>query len=673
MARNLEALRVTRTLAEVAAGITRATTSREAMRRLVSAVAPMGFDLVAIGTLDPERTTLCLLTRGPGTDDRWHDVPLVGGTGDPFADVLRTGETIELPRGDRLAFDRYPGLLPGRPAVRDRAWRFVPFAWAGIVHGVIAVAAPDTGDFEESDRLVVDILASEAARVLERCAGFPGIGQWIWNTVTGDIEWSDTKRALHGVALDGPAPTHDEFLALVHPDDLPGFVEAFRDAAARHEAYDVEARGRAADGSWRWMRCRGRPVRGSDGVVRWHGSDEDITDRKAAERERRELQDRMQQAQKLESLGTLAGGIAHDFNNLLVGVLGNVSLVRRELPAGSTAQPMLEDIERGAQRAAELTRQLLAYAGRGRFVLKVLDIAEVVLEMRALLGTAISKRARLQVEAEPGEAWVETDPTQLRQVVMNLLTNASDALEGGDGLVTVRTGIRFCDRACLEGTHAGGQLPEGRYVFVEVADTGRGIDEALVPRIFEPFYSTKAAGHGLGLAATLGIVRAHKGTIQVDTAPGRGSTFRVLLPLGPRPGRVTPPKAAHNHAEWRPGGVVLVVDDEPAVRQVVRRALERAGFTGEEAADGAAAVNRFAELRGCTAVLLDLTMPEMSGDDVLRAIRAQAPGQPVVLMSGYNEQDVTSRMLGRGHAGFLQKPFTVAELLGAVRAAVEPD
>jgi CheY-like chemotaxis protein len=292
--------------------------------------------------------------------------------------------------------------------------------------------------------------------------------------------------------------------------------------------------------------------------------------------------------------------------------------------------------------------------------------------MRALLGTAVSKKARLHVEAAPGDAWVEADPTQLRQVVMNLITNASDALDGGDGLITVRTGVRRCDRAYLESTHVDVLLPEGDYVFVEVTDTGRGIDARLLPRIFEPFYTTKITGHGLGLAATLGIVRGHKGTIKVYSEPGRGSAFRVLLPLAQRPGRVTPPRGVNAHADWRPGGVILVVDDEPTVRQVARRALERAGFVVEEATDGADAVRKFEALPQCTAVLLDLTMPEMSGDDVLRAMRTRVPDQAVVLMSGYNEQDVTNRVVGRGHAGFLQKPFTVAELLGAVRAAVEP-
>ena len=674
MPRNLEALRVTRTLSEVAAGITRSTPSRAATRRLMATLAPMGFDIIAVGTLDAARDTLWMLSRaqGPtGPNEQWNDVPVSHTVRLPFLDVLRSGEPMELPYPARAALERYPDLARGRPQALDRAWRFVPLTWAGIVHGVIGIASPGAEDFQEPDRLVVDIFASETARVLERCAGLPGLAQWSWNTVTGDVEWSDTKRLLHGAPLDGPAPSYGDFLRLLHPEDKPAFVTSVGAATARLDAYDVEARAQMADGSYRWLRCRAHPIRGTDGVVRWYGTDEDITDRKTAERERRDLQAKMQQAQKLESLGTLAGGIAHDFNNLLVGVLGNVTLVRRELPMESGTQAMLEDIERGAQRAADLTRQLLAYAGKGRFVIKTLDVAEVVLEMRALLGTAVSKRARLHLEAPVGEAWVEADPTQLRQVVMNLITNASDALGDTDGLVTVRTGVRQCDRTYLESTHVDVQLPEGAYVFVEVTDTGRGIAPEALFRIFEPFYTTKLAGHGLGLAATLGIVRGHKGTIKVYSEPGRGSAFRVLLPLAERPGRRTPPKGVDAHADWRPTGTVLVVDDEATVRQVARRALERAGFAVVEATDGADAVRRFRAEGPFAAVLLDLTMPELPGDEVLRAIRSDAPEQAVVLMSGYNEQDVTNRVVGRGHAGFLQKPFTVAELLGAVRTAVE--
>jgi signal transduction histidine kinase len=674
MPRNLLGLKVSRALSEVAAGITRALHSREAQRRLMQAMQPMGFETLAIAMYDVDDGLLRILSIAPGLDgvtERYEELPYDEALRLPFLDVMRTGKPVSLPWPAAAAVTMYPDLMHAGQKILDRAWMTLPLTWAGVVHGAVGIGSPEPRDFDEAESIVAGIFVTEVARVMERCVGVPGLAQWSWNTASGDVEWSDSKRRFHGATLDGPAPSVDAFLQLIHADDRADFTGVVAAASDTMEPYDVEARVRNADGSWRWLRCRAYAVQGDDGTVCWYGTDEDITERKEAERERRDLQAKLQQAQKLESLGTLAGGIAHDFNNLLVGVLGNVTLAQQEISAASPAHQMLDDIERGAQRAAELTRQLLAYAGKGRFVVKTVDMADIVLEMRALLGSAISKRARLHIEAPQGVAWVEADATQLRQVVMNLITNASDALENADGLITVRTGVRSADRAYLESTHVDVLLPEGDYVFVEVTDTGRGIEQSTLSRIFDPFFSTKTSGHGLGLAATLGIVRGHRGTVKVYSEPGKGSAFRVLLPVAEAPGRRSPPRGIATFEDWRPGGTVLVVDDESAVRLVARRALERAGFTVVEAVNGAEAVAHFGTLSACAAVLLDLTMPELSGDEVLRMIRQQVPTQAVVLMSGYNEQDVTNRVVGRGHARFLQKPFTVMELLGAVRGAIE--
>jgi CheY-like chemotaxis protein len=330
--------------------------------------------------------------------------------------------------------------------------------------------------------------------------------------------------------------------------------------------------------------------------------------------------------------------------------------------------PLLADIQLAAERAADLTRQLLAYSGKGRFVVEALDVNRVVDEMAHLLSTVISKKASLRFALRPDLPMVKADATQLRQVVMNLITNASDALAGKVGLINVTSGTVDADAEYLASAFVGDPLPPGPYVFLEVSDTGAGMDPATQERIFDPFFTTKFTGHGLGLAAVLGILRSHRGTIKVYSEPGRGSTFKVLLPAAlDGTSEATAPRAAIAH----PGvGLVLVCDDDAAVRAVAARVLEGAGYAVITAADGLEAVQRFAERSGeIVAVLLDMTMPGLSGDEVFRELRRRREDVRVVLSSGYNEQDATSHFVGKGLAGFLPKPWRPDDLLAAVRRA----
>ena len=419
----------------------------------------------------------------------------------------------------------------------------------------------------------------------------------------------------------------------------------------------------------RWVSVLAYPCEG--GVVAML---EDITARRHAELElvesRRALEERsrfeaqMQQAQKLESLGVLAGGIAHDFNNLLVGILGNASLALLDLEHQSEARRSVEEIEQAAQRAAELTRQLLAYAGKGRFVVEVVDASTIVQEMATLLRTAVSKSAAVQLDLEPGLPRIEVDATQFRQVVMNLITNASDAITGGPGAIVIRTGRATITEAGLPhavpGTHA---LP-GDYVVVEVRDTGVGMDETAVTRIFDPFYSTKFTGRGLGLAATLGIVRGHRGAIETISAPDVGTTMRLYFPVSTRRKVASEPRPPHG---WTGSGEVLIVDDEESVRSVSAALLRRRGFEVVIATDGHEAVGALADRPDrFTFVLLDLTMPGMDGEATFLALRALDPALRVILMSGYSESEVTRMFEGHDIAGFLQKPFRAEELYDVV-------
>ena len=410
----------------------------------------------------------------------------------------------------------------------------------------------------------------------------------------------------------------------------------------------------------------GEPI----GVI---ASGQDITGLKRLEAERRALEAKVQHAQKLESLGVLAGGIAHDFNTLLVGILGNASLALMDLPDESPLREIVADIETTALRAADLTKQMLAYSGKGRFVVHAVDVNALVREMAQLLQTVISKRAALRFAFEPSLPCIDADATQLRQIVMNLITNASDAIGANDGVITLRTGLRQASHEYLRSSYVDDELPEGRYAFIEVEDSGCGMDAETIDRIFDPFFSTKFTGRGLGLAATLGIVRGHHGTIKVESTPGRGTLFTILLPCPATPSAGIQDVAVTRRERFRGSGAVLVVDDDETVRLVAQHMLERSGFTVLTARDGSEGVSTFAAKRDhISLVLLDLTMPSLGGEEAFRAMRQMRPDVRVVLMSGYSRHELAARYGAEGLAGFIQKPFRLEELESCLTSALEP-
>ncbi len=417
------------------------------------------------------------------------------------------------------------------------------------------------------------------------------------------------------------------------------------------------------DGSPAWLRTSKAPLRDEEGrVIGVLGTYEDITDRKRAEEDRRRLEAQLLHAQKLESLGVLAGGIAHDFNNLLVALLGNAELAVAELPPVSPVLPYLRNIEAASCRAAELCRQMLAYSGRGSFAVEALDLSEVVRETTHMLEVSISKKARLRYDLADGLPAVEVDPTQIRQVVMNMITNASEAIGDRSGEITLSTAVADCDRATLTATVVDDGLPEGRYVVLEVADTGCGMSPEVQRRVFDPFFSTKFAGRGLGMAAVLGIVRGHRGAIRVDSTPELGTRVRALFPASREAACSRPDRTSLPSGESA-GGTVLVVDDDDNVRPVTQMMLERLGFQVLLACDGREGLDVFRAHRGeIVCVLLDLTMPEMDGEETLAALRELDPRVRVILSSGYNQLEVVQRFAGRGLAGFVQKPYRLADL-----------
>ncbi|QXE92170.1 PAS domain-containing protein [Geomonas subterranea] len=387
----------------------------------------------------------------------------------------------------------------------------------------------------------------------------------------------------------------------------------------------------------------------------------DLTERKQLENEKRLIEAQMLHVQKLESLGVLAGGIAHDFNNILMVVLGNADLALLRLPPGSPACENLVQIEQAASRAADLARQMLAYSGRGKFVIENLDLTRVVQEMAPMLEVSISKKALLRYDLAPDLPPVSGDATQLHQVILNLVINASEAIGDGTGVISISTKLTECDRAYLSESWVDDRLPEGAYVVLEVSDTGCGIDREVIPKIFDPFFTTKFTGRGLGMAAVLGIVRAHKGAIKVYSEKGKGSSFRLLLPCVH--GAADHPEPSPLRELWRGSGTVLLADDEESIRVLGSDMLRALGFDVTLACDGREAVELFKTgMDDIVCVLLDLTMPYLDGEQTFRALRAIKPDVKVIMSSGYNEQEVSQKFAGAGLSGFIQKPYKVVEM-----------
>jgi len=405
-----------------------------------------------------------------------------------------------------------------------------------------------------------------------------------------------------------------------------------------------------------------------------HKNDElsrEINERRRMEKEQRMLQDKMQQAQKLESLGLMAGGIAHDFNNILMAVLGNVELARLETPEGSPVFEYLKDIDKASCRAAELARQMLIYSGRGHASIQGVDLNEMVKDMTSILKVSLGKRIHLDYDLEQELPLVDGDLTQIRQVLMNLVINAAEAIGKDNGTITLRTGVIQYDKAMFMALWLKEDLPEGKYVFMDVIDTGSGMDETTLKRIFDPFFTTKFTGRGLGLAAVLGIIKGHSGTIDVASQIGKGTRFRIILPLGRRAvcnGKSAPSEVA---LDWKGEGIILLVDDEATIRDLGRRMLERLGFSVLEANDGNEAIELFKmHSSRIRCVMLDMTMPDLNGKEVFNGIRQIDPVAKVVLCSGYIEENMADHFPDWKVSGFLQKPYKLETLITLLRSVL---
>ncbi len=428
-------------------------------------------------------------------------------------------------------------------------------------------------------------------------------------------------------------------------------------------------------GTLKWFETFKTPINDSRGtVIGTVGLARDITESKRHEEQRRQLERRMQQTQKLESLGVLAGGIAHDFNNLLVGVLANAELgltAARQTHASRVIFDRLNDVRKAALHAAELTNQMLAYAGRAHFDVRPLSLSEVIREMGHLLDASISKKARVEYELAPELPAVQADIAQMRQVVMNLIINASEALGDRVGTIVVRTGIQDVTDE-LEDLYGPSALALGRYVFLEVTDDGSGMSDETRTRLFEPFFTTKFTGRGLGLSAVQGIVRGHGGGIVLRTALGQGTSIRVLMPPSVAAATSVVRRAPVVASEWSATGLVLLVDDDAHVRTVTELLLRDIGFEVLALATGRDAIREFRErAEQVRAVVLDVTMPDLGGDQVLRELRLRRADVPVLLCSGYSQEEMGDRFAASDLASFLQKPYAFDTLRSRLRELLE--
>jgi two-component system cell cycle sensor histidine kinase/response regulator CckA len=469
-----------------------------------------------------------------------------------------------------------------------------------------------------------------------------------------------------------------DFESLTAADLLPAdaalvVTEQEAQAIARRMPVSVE-RDLIVDGKALVLDTTVSPVLDADGnPMGTTGISRDITDRKRVEAERRHAEDQMRHAQKLESLGVLAGGIAHDFNNLLAEILGNAELARRELAPDSSTLALFNDIEASAMRAAELTRQMLAYSGKAQLESRPLDLSATIDAMSDALRKSISGNATLRLQLPPDLPLVDADLSQIQQVVTNLVINASEALKDGVGSITVRTERTEISAGELSRLDAQGEVREGAYVVIEVSDTGVGMFAETKEKMYDPFFTTKFVGRGLGLPAVLGILRGHHGGIIAHSVVGRGTTFRVLFPAltaGGSPA-VAPPRAAAPITAEHGREVVLIVDDEPGVLRTATRIIEHAGFSVVTAGDGVEAVALIKE-RGSSIslVLLDMVMPRLSGLDALRAIREIMPGLPVVLTSGFTGESTADRVGDLELVKFISKPYRMNDLIAAVRTLI---
>jgi len=543
---------------------------------------------------------------------------------------------------------------------------------SGAITGLIGIAHDITAMKEAAEEM-----ARMRQRLIDHVDNSPlAVVEW---SPEGRIErWAGQAETIFGWSAAEALGRTSEDLDLVHPEDRAAVSQINRELLGGGAHHNV-SRNRNLTKTGRELHCvwNNSILRDAEGrPLSLLSLAADVTERvlaeetaRQAEAERAELERKLLEAQKRESLGVLAGGIAHDFNNLLTGILGHASLLAENTAAAPDLREHVGEIETIAARAADMCKQMLAYSGRGRFVLQQLDLAAVVQETAKLLQFSINKKIMMRFHFGFALPLVMADATQLRQIIMNLVINAAEAIGDRHGAIDVSTSVVHATPQLFAAAVLAPELPEGDYVCLEVSDSGSGMPADVKARIFDPFFTTKFTGRGLGLAAVLGIVQGHGGALLVESEEGEGTKFRVLFPAADRAVDVSPAaEPPPPSLPWPRGSRVLVVDDEPIVQRIAADILRALGFEIVLAPDGREAIDLFCSAPGeFLFVMLDLTMPEMDGEETFRELRRLDPRVRVLLMSGFDEVETTARFTGLGLAGFIQKPFKLATVREKLR------
>jgi PAS domain S-box-containing protein len=538
-------------------------------------------------------------------------------------------------------------------------------------------------DVTERERMIEERDRQNRLLVLSQSAA--RIGGFAMENATGTLFWTDEIYNIVGVSPDSFELTAGSGLSFLDERGRKRFTVAMRRCAEKGRPFDIVLPVKTARGRSIVVRFIGLPqMRGHD-IVGVYGSMQDITESHRQQEERARFEEQLSQTQRLESLGVLAGGIAHDFNNILTGILGNASLLAFDVEPGREPPAALTQIELSARRAADLCRQLVSYSGQRAVDSKPVDIDQLIRETSSLVSHSISKKARLSIAAKSDGATVLADSTQIQQVIMNLVINASESLVGGAGEIKVHTTIVDASRISPAEFHLAPDEFHGKYLSIEVADTGSGMTPDTLKRIFDPFFTTKFTGRGLGLAAVRGIVQAHRGALKVTSVPQAGTTFVVLLPLHrmaepsltPVVPAVTTTASATTTAiagadgSSTTGGDILLSDDEETIRSLTRHVLRRHGYNVHATTNGEEALEAFYARDGrFSAAVLDMTMPRLGGEEVLRAIRTTHPRLPVLMISGYSEAAARLDILRDGHTAFLAKPFTASDFTRTLKEVI---
>ena len=563
---------------------------------------------------------------------------------DPVARVLATGAVVGLANHTQLV-----ARGGARTHIADSA---APIrSGDGETDGVVLVFR----DVGEEYRLREKSRAAEER--MDLALKGADLGTWDWDVRSGRVVFDDRWAEMLGLRPEEVEPRVEAWEERVHPDDLPQVRAALQaHLDGRSERYESEHRLRTSSGGWLWVLDKGRVIeRGDDGrPLRACGTHLDLSERKR-------LEERMRRSGKMEAVGRLAGGVAHDLNNLLTPILGYGELLAADPGLDGERRSSVDEILRAGLCARDLVRQLLAFGRRQTLQFQPVDLSERVDGFVGLLRRTIPESVEIRTELSVGLPPVKADPGQLEQILMNLAVNAADAMPAG-GLLSLETAL------------AGRGGPDGEagaFVRLRVRDTGAGMDAETRERAFEPFFSTKGErGSGLGLATVHGIVQQHGGSISLESEPGQGSCFEILLPAAVG-GCAERSAAAPERPETGGSGTVLLVEDNEQVRRLARAVLERQGYRLLVAADGREALELLGAEAGPVQLLLtDVVMPGMNGRQLLEAARIRQPGLKALFMSGYTENVIADHGVIGEDVRFVQKPFSTAELARKVREAL---